>query len=114
VVGAVAASEPVGVVRIASGAGAIGAAWLAATADVVSSTIAAPAAGEADAAGATADGSGGGRTTGSDFATCGFGAGIGWIETYSPSQIIRFGAYHHGVKKPRNCLTVSDFPGRMS
>ena len=26
------------------------------------------------------------------------GAGIGWIETYVPSQIIRFGAYFHGVK----------------
>ena len=26
-------------------------------------------------------------------------AGIGWMETYRPSQIIRFGAYRQGVKK---------------
>ena len=67
-----------------------------------------------------ADGTGDGDATalGSvipmDFAICGFGAGTGWIDTYCPSQTIRFGAYHHVVKKPRNCLTVSDLPGRMS
>ena len=38
----------------------------------------------------------------------------GWIETYRPSQIIRFGAYHHFVKNVRSWLTVSFLFGRMS
>jgi hypothetical protein len=39
-----------------------------------------------------------GVTTGAAGAVDAAFAGIGWIETYRPSQIIRFGAYFHGVK----------------
>jgi hypothetical protein len=36
------------------------------------------------------------------------------MEMYRPSQIIRFGAYRHGVKNCRSWLTVSFVFGRMS
>lgn len=38
----------------------------------------------------------------------------GWIETYLPSQTIRFGAYHHFVKNFWSWLGVSFVFGRMS
>jgi hypothetical protein len=38
----------------------------------------------------------------------------GWIDTNRLSQIIRFGAYHHFVKKRLNWVTVSFVLGRMS
>ena len=63
---------------------------------------------------APADGCGAGKVIANEFATCGFATGIGWIDTYDPSQTIRFGAYRQGVKNPRNWLTESDLPGRMS
>ena len=90
---------------------------------LVGGSTAATVEGEADAEG-TADDDGAGEAddgaavplgsvAGSDLAIWAF-TGTGWIETYKPSQTIRFGAYHHGVKKPRNCLVVRDRPGRMS
>jgi hypothetical protein len=39
---------------------------------------------------------------------------IGWIETNVLSQIIRFGEYHHFVKKRLSWVTVSFVFGRMS
>lgn len=39
---------------------------------------------------------------------------IGWIDTNVLSQIIRFGAYHHFVKKRLSWVTVSLVFGRMS
>ena len=47
-------------------------------------------------------------------AAVGFGVGTGWIETYLWSQTMRFGAYHHGVKKCWNWATVSFLFGTMS
>jgi len=42
------------------------------------------------------------------------GVGTGWIEMYLWSQTMRFGAYHHGVKKRWNWATVSFRFGAMS
>ena len=41
-------------------------------------------------------------------------AGIGWIETYRPSQTIFMGAYFHGVKKRLSWAVVSFVFGAMS
>ena len=56
------------------------------------------------------------RTVGAGLGGAAFGAaaGIGWIEMYLWSQTIRFGAYHHGVKKRWNWATVSFLFGTMS
>lgn len=40
--------------------------------------------------------------------------GIGWIETYRPSQTIALGAYFHGVKKRLSWAVVSFVFGAMS
>ena len=70
-----------------------------------------------------ADGDGDGATDGTGLGGAGAGLagagaaaffGIGWIDTYSPSQIIRFGAYFQAVKKPLNWAGVSFVFGGMS
>jgi hypothetical protein len=40
--------------------------------------------------------------------------GIGWIDTYRPSQTIGFGSYFQGVKKRFNWAGVSFVFGAMS
>jgi hypothetical protein len=40
--------------------------------------------------------------------------GIGWIDTYCPSQTIGFGSYFQGVKKRFNWAGVSFVFGAMS